>query len=215
MGGVQLAVAVQEVFLPVMTVDVAVADFVPQVVSVCALAVNHTAEFPLTDHIDDGHFIRAVAAVFQHHALTAGFFRRMHHGPAFLHRGRSAYLHAHFLPGAHGFDGNRNMADPIRKNKDGFDFRHGQHGVIILHSDGMGRKLHSFLHPVLINVADRRNFHVRHTAQHLQLTNAAAPQSDHAHLQQAAFLGDFHLYSPFAFLRFLQRHCSIFPGIKF
>ena len=197
MGGIQLAVALEEVILTVMAVDVAVADFLAQVVLIAALAVNQFAEHALADHVQKSQLHLVVAAVFQQHAGDAGFLAGTDHAPAFLNGGGAAYFHRNPLAGAHGGNADVDMRGPAGHNNDCIDIIAGDDALVV--GVAFGQEALNFagfllgqLDAVLVYVADHADFNVGHLQQGLHLTASASAQTDDCQIDGTSGFTHFH-----------------------
>ena len=198
MGGIELGIAVQEVILAVVAVDVTHADLLPQVMLVAAAAVDHFAEDALLDHVQQRHLFLVVAAVLQQHQRDAGSFAHMHQLPAFLQAGRAAYLHRGGDAVLHRVDGDAGVSLPAAEDEHRLDVRAAGHVLVAAGALGTDALLVfdgvlGLLHAVFIHVANHDNFHVRHGHQAADLFLAAVAQTDHACADRPACIAKLHI----------------------
>ena len=155
---IYIAVAVHIVVQTIMAVDMPHRNFVAQVMLVAAAAVDHFAEQPLLDHVQQCQFFAAVAAVFQQHARFAGAAAGADEFPAFVDRAGAADFAGHILSGVHRVNGDAEMHLPAGGNQNAVDVFTGQNIMVILRGkrrfaidffNGLCRTLH----PVRIDVA--------------------------------------------------------------
>ena len=196
-GGIQLAVAMEEVVLAIVAVDVAVAHLVAKVVGIRAGAVHHRAEHVLMDHVQQRQLGLAVAAVLQQHDGNAGFLAGMHQLPALVDGCAAADLHGRALAGADGLNGQRDVGLPAGHDDhrvhvaavDAFVGVRGAEGGL---AAGVGHGLLRALHAVGVYVAHRGDFHVGHVQQHLELGIAAAAEAEDAQTDGFSELIELH-----------------------
>ena len=84
MGGIELAVSVDEVVQAAVPQLPSVEDLVTEIVTVSAGAVDDFTEHTETLHPEDRQLVPAVAAVLQHHAMLAGLLLSADQIPALL-----------------------------------------------------------------------------------------------------------------------------------
>ena len=183
MGGIDFAVAVEEVPLAVVAVDVAVADLLPEVVLVSPGGVDQLPENPVANHVEKGQGLVVVALILQEHEFPAGVLHGMDQVPALLDGGGRADLDGRVLAAVHGVDGDADVGGPVG---------HDHHGVHVLPAvdlpvvggaeavlaPGLFHHLSAQLHPVRVDVADGGDFHVGHFQQGLRLAVSTPAEAD-------------------------------------
>jgi hypothetical protein len=111
-SGVDLSVSVHIVVETVVTVLVTESYFVAKIVVVATLAVKNFTEESLLDHIENEHFVLAVAAVFKHHYRYTGALVCLYEIPALIEIVSTADLRAYVFAEVHAVDADLNMCIP-------------------------------------------------------------------------------------------------------
>ena len=111
---------------PVVDVVVHAPGFAPvpilgQEVDVGAFHVIYFAEESMLGHVQGGHLKEVVAAVLEHHAVTAGFLAGVHQLPAIFDRHGRRDLYGDMMTVLHGIYGDRNVVQPVRRDVDQVD----------------------------------------------------------------------------------------------
>ena len=184
--GVELRVPVQILPCALVVVFHAV-RYRAQIVLIAALAVQDFAEEAFLDHVEDGHLLAVVAAVFHQHAGDAGLLVGPDEIPALPDRLRRTDLESRVASGFHRRDGDLDMVVPVGRDESGFAAVVPREDVPVVdrseHLVTVAFCAHraGCLHAVLVLVADGGDLHVLHFEKLAEPPLAPSSDSDDAH----------------------------------
>ncbi|OQB98834.1 MAG: hypothetical protein BWX80_03914 [Candidatus Hydrogenedentes bacterium ADurb.Bin101] len=190
MGGIQVAVPGQRVFLKPFPARRELQVDIADVMQVAAFRMEQVAEHTPAHHVQDRHFRAPIAAVFHHNAVLPLCLGGFHQLPAFLEGDGGGHLGGGVLAVFHGGNayGHVQFVGRGRVHQVQVLFRAQAFKIAftlrIARGPGMSRRFHRVLGPghfFLHNITDRLDFHPLQFQKIIQVVASHVTHADKAY----------------------------------
>ena len=147
-------------------------NFLSQVVTVTAFAVDNLSQHALLCHMKYHHLVSSIYTVLHQHDRRSRLFILFHQFPALSYRIGAAHLAANVFSRCHGLHADVQMMIPRGAQNHRVNLRHLQDFSVVCDrlrpfSSLLFQKISCLFTPVFIYVADSRNLHIRMVNEHL------------------------------------------------